>query len=378
VAAASTCLFCNTPFKPNSELASIPEAHRIAFDPDNGRVWRICHHCHEWNLLGGDTAADALPELQSRFAVGVQGSALEGIDAAEVSENLILLRVGTIEREPVQQLFVKRRAQELIKNRRRVLLWAGFLIIYGASRLATSSILLEGLSMGFFVLGGTELMQRAANRRAGAMTGRRGDLTYVACAVVGAIGFLLTAPAWWPVIPVLGIGGWLASKRLSPAFVVELTLDDVPWVKLSEDQVGAIRFGWDLETYELTLTGLPDCSTIRGPNAELLLQVLLGRHSASQPRKVLDAGHRLAEQVGQAKGILRMLEGIRSEQDNQIDIATLPPVYRVALDMLLAPDLTFLGEADRLHERREEAARVAAEAEELDRLMLEKMERLKG
>ena len=64
-----------------------------------------------------------------------------------------------------------------------------------------------------------------------------------------------------------------------------------------------------------------------------------------------------------------MLEGVRREQDNQIDIATLPPVYQVALDMLLAPDITFLGEADRLHERRDEAARVAEEAEELDRLM---------
>lgn len=369
MASTPPCLSCGKPFKPNGGLASIPEAQRIAFDPDNGRVWRICDSCHEWNLLGTEAAADAMPELRARFAVGVQGSALEGIDAAEASERLILLRVGAASQEPVQQLFVKRRARELFRHHCKMLvltLVGGSWLLYEAVTRTWSAWMLPA---GLLYVGALELIQITTDRRAGAVSHWRGAWPYAVLATLGVSGVIITAPTWWPVIPLLAIGGWLASRRLTPRYAVHLTLDGAPWVKLSEEQVAAIRVGWDLDTYELSLTGLPDGSAWRGPNAEILLQTLLGRDNAARPRKVIEAGHRLAEQVGQAKGVLRMLEGVRREQDNQIDVATLPPVYQVALDMLLAPDLTFLGEADRLHERKDEAARVAVEAEELDRLL---------
>lgn len=369
MAAAATCLSCNTAFKPNGALASIPEAQRIAFDPDNGRVWRICESCHEWNLLGADTAAEALPELQSRFAVGVQGSALEGIDAAEVGEGLLLIRLGVVRAEPSQHLFLKRRAQELIRHHRKMLIMtvavAAWVLFAGLTREWS----LWMIPAAMLYVGGLELVQVTADRRAGAVSHWRGARPYIALVTLGVAGVIVTAPAWWPVIPLVAIGGWLASRKLPPRYALHLTLDGDTWVKLSEEQVAVIRVGWDLESWELSVTGLPDGSIWRGPNAEVLLQSLLGRENAARSRTVLEAGHRLAEQVGQTKGLLRMLEGVRREQDNRINIATLPPVYQVALDMLLAPDLTFLGEADRLHKRKEEAARVAAEAEGLDRLL---------
>jgi hypothetical protein len=317
VAAASTCLFCNTPFKPNSALASIPEAQRIAFDPDHRRVWRICHQCHEWNLLGAEAAADALPELQARFAVGIQGSALEGLDAAEVSDQLILLRVGMPSPTPTNQLFVSRRARHLFAQHRRAMLLIGFVFVWIVYELMTRTWSLDTIALALVLVGGIEWVQRAANRRAGAASGRGGEFICAAAVLVGTIGFLLSSPTWWPLIATAGVAGWLLPTRLAPQFAVQLQLDNAPLLLLSDEQVGVIRVGWDADTFELTLSNLPDGATWRGAHAEILLQVLLGRDNATQPRKVIDAGHRLAEQVGQAKGILRMLEGIRRGQPNR-------------------------------------------------------------
>jgi hypothetical protein len=186
-------------------------------------------------------------------------------------------------------------------------------------------------------------------------------------AVVGAIGLILTAPGWWPVIPLLAVGGWAASRRLAPRYVIEVQLDDAPKLSLSEEQIEAIRLGWNPESFELTLMELPGDTEWHGPHAEVLLQMILDRNSRAHSPKVIAACQRFAEQVGDSTGILRMLEPLRIAQDNRVDLATIPVEYQVALDMLLAPDIAFLGEE--LSDRKEEAARVAAEAEGLDRML---------
>nr|MBP7620697.1 hypothetical protein [Gemmatimonadales bacterium] len=66
MAPSPTCLSCNRPFPRNGELASLPEGRRIAFDPGQRRVWRICTKCGEWNLLGAEAAGAALVELEAR------------------------------------------------------------------------------------------------------------------------------------------------------------------------------------------------------------------------------------------------------------------------------------------------------------------------
>ena len=66
--AKDACLECGKSFPVNKQLASVPLARLVAFDPDANRVWRICTKCHHWNLLGPEASAAAIPELTARFA----------------------------------------------------------------------------------------------------------------------------------------------------------------------------------------------------------------------------------------------------------------------------------------------------------------------
>ena len=82
------------PFPANRELATIPDASRIAFDPAHRRVWRICAKCGEWNLLGAEASERALPELEARFAAAPKRAGGEGFAPAHVGSALELLQIG--------------------------------------------------------------------------------------------------------------------------------------------------------------------------------------------------------------------------------------------------------------------------------------------
>ncbi|MDX2260295.1 MAG: hypothetical protein SFU84_01180 [Gemmatimonadales bacterium] len=91
--AKDTCVKCGKPLPANNELASVPNARLVAFDPDANRVWRICEECNHWHLLGPQAARAALPELQSRYdaeVVAGQGQ----LAMASISRKLLLFRVG--------------------------------------------------------------------------------------------------------------------------------------------------------------------------------------------------------------------------------------------------------------------------------------------
>lgn len=58
------CLFCHKPFSENGQLAHMPHARRIAYDPVRGRLWAICTGCHRWNLCPIEQREAALYELE--------------------------------------------------------------------------------------------------------------------------------------------------------------------------------------------------------------------------------------------------------------------------------------------------------------------------
>lgn len=91
--AKDACLECGKSFPVNKQLASVPLARLVAFDPDANRVWRICTKCHHWNLLGPEASAAAIPELTARFD-GLPSAGPEGLAKAKVSDKLDLYRVG--------------------------------------------------------------------------------------------------------------------------------------------------------------------------------------------------------------------------------------------------------------------------------------------
>lgn len=88
-----TCLACGHPFPANKELASVPLARLVAFDPNVNRVWRICEPCEHWNLLGPEAARVATRELMARFQASTPAGG-PGLAMAIISRKLLLLRIG--------------------------------------------------------------------------------------------------------------------------------------------------------------------------------------------------------------------------------------------------------------------------------------------
>ena len=80
------CLFCRSTFPENGELAHMPRGRRIAFDPEEGRLWAVCHSCSRWNLCPIESREAALHELE-RLARD------HGRLVAETA-NIALLQVG--------------------------------------------------------------------------------------------------------------------------------------------------------------------------------------------------------------------------------------------------------------------------------------------
>ncbi len=96
---APTCVSCGKAFAANGELVSLPEGRRIAFDPGQRRVWRICTKCGEWNLLGAEAAGAALGELEARVP---KPSA--SVRSSRVSGGLELLRIDDLSKVEVADL----------------------------------------------------------------------------------------------------------------------------------------------------------------------------------------------------------------------------------------------------------------------------------
>ncbi len=95
--AKDTCLQCGKPLPSNKELASVPSGRLVAFDPEANRVWRICEECNHWHLLGPQAASAAMPELRARAEAGAiaghSGLALVNTGTS----SLLLFRVGAVE-----------------------------------------------------------------------------------------------------------------------------------------------------------------------------------------------------------------------------------------------------------------------------------------
>jgi hypothetical protein len=91
--AKDSCLNCGKLLPANKELASVPNARLVAFDPDANRVWRICDPCGHWNLLGPEAARAATPELLARYEASA-AAGRPGLAMAVISGKLLLLRVG--------------------------------------------------------------------------------------------------------------------------------------------------------------------------------------------------------------------------------------------------------------------------------------------
>ena len=90
----SRCIRCNKPFPKNSEIDELPLGRRMAFDTAKGRLWVVCTHCEQWNLVPLEERWEAVEQCE-RLAASAEATATGSkLGIAQTSSGLELLRVG--------------------------------------------------------------------------------------------------------------------------------------------------------------------------------------------------------------------------------------------------------------------------------------------
>lgn len=137
--AKDTCLECGKRLPPNKELAAVPNGRLVAFDPDANRVWRICEPCEHWNLLGPEAARTAMPELLARYQTSAPAGG-PGLAMAVISGKLLLLRIGSAPSSEGAAVMAEELRSEIGKG----LTWRqGILVVGGLGLAAGAFFLLE-------------------------------------------------------------------------------------------------------------------------------------------------------------------------------------------------------------------------------------------
>jgi hypothetical protein len=382
MSAPATCIACNKPFAENRELAAIPDASKVAFDPAHRRVWRICAPCGEWNLLGAEAAAAALPELEARFAAVTSSSAPElGFAPARASNRLELLRVGRAElvsQDDGVALRLRKEVSKRVKGQRWFgviagvvfVSWCAFVLLTSHGSMAAPSMILLDYSMAWLVM-------RVGARMRGRKASRSSWLINCALVVAGLglvlrfgpqdlrpmyVGFLSMIPAVF-----------LIEISRSRVGVVRLSLSDGTKLRLAENDLPRITLSWTSGATDVALHDLPKGRSLSGPDVAPVFRRVAPWsykrglvHLITKMSTVTENAYNLLSTVGGLAGLLHALEGFRRDNDGRVLIADLPMVYLVALDLALS-DKGAGSESGALRDRAIEAAAVAHEAEELDR-----------
>jgi hypothetical protein len=264
MSATNGCIACGHAFPFTRELASIPDAARVAFDPARRRAWRICAHCGEWNLLGPDAAAAALPELEARFsALTSAGESLEQFAPVHAGR-LELLRVGA---ETDSDSSLALRLQGELRRRQRQFQRALWVFAVAVVAIIAGEVLIFGkhapnwvalLSLYVLIQPIMLIDRQLAGRRVRPSSWLGSFvLVAIAAAAVGydlgwrhlqydMIGLVVAAP-------LILLTSALSRKRLMLAHVVA---DGGRSVSLSEADISELTLGWT-DTGGLLIHDLP-------------------------------------------------------------------------------------------------------------------------
>lgn len=355
------CVACHKPFRPNRTLVSVPSGRRIAFDPAQERVWRICSHCGEWNLLGPEASAAALPELRTRFrATASEGT--QGIALTELGQDLELLRIGEQAELVAGAIALGDRRVRL----RRIGAIAAAVAVGGTALLillATTGLLgAMGIGVGLSFVGGSTIAQEWRRRRLGLRW--RGAHT-AGAAIILATGTLTYALG--------GPDGFLANLGLCALMALlggalgEMVDHAVNRVALpSGRRIRSTRSG--LQALMLQWSAADNAVCVRTPDGVLLdaadsMFVLTHLTSwlGGLPSATIDQAHALVSTTGSLGELLRVLPGTDANGTGHIRLDDLPQTYWVALDLAL----TRQARDEVRVESVGEAIRVAAIAESL-------------
>jgi len=367
-----TCLSCNKPFPANGELASLPEGQRIAFDPGQRRVWRICTKCGEWNLLGAEAAGVALPELVAR-----DPKPSASVRSTRLSGNLELLRIDDLSEVEVADL-VMAEQRDGLQQATRLATWLPLLIIViGAVSLlfpsalsgGTTKSIFEGVVMMAGIAGLLGIPRIIHRLRHGAKVSRARWVAVLA----SQFGYVL--------------GNWLLHGTLAMVIVMYAVmlpiftgLGLIPWHRLLgrflpksladvmiTDEWDATAIRWTVTPAAISLRPLGRDWLSEEESVRILGTAVavytIGQTNASG----IQHAHVLAASLG-LTGVLAALDAWRHDRDDTLTLGDIPAVYLVALQLAFSREKEASKKALAAHEKLPEAGMVASEAEALDRL----------
>ncbi|MDX2260297.1 MAG: hypothetical protein SFU84_01190 [Gemmatimonadales bacterium] len=369
---APTCVACNKPFPANGELASVPEGRRIAFDPGQRRVWRICTKCGEWNLLGTEAAGAALPELTAR-----DPKPSSSVRSTRVSGDLELLRIDDISKVEVADLVMAEQRDGLQRATQLaawmpvviiVLVSASFIFPSGLRGGATKELL--GTLVMLAGISGLLTIPRIFHR----MRHRASVPRAMWLGLVGSqVGYLL---GMWLLEGSLIMAKFLYLGGLPAMIAFSL----IPWHRLIgrflPKQLADVMITdeWDATTIRWTIS--PATISLRPLGREWLseddsvrvLSTAVAVHSINQTNaEGIQHAHALAASLG-LTGVLAALDAWRHDRDDTLTLGDIPAVYLVALELAFSREKEASKKALAAHEKLLEAGVVAREAEALDRL----------
>lgn len=364
-----SCLACGVAFRLNPELATIPDASRIAFDSGLRRAWRICESCGEWNLLGAEAADRAMPELIARLRAATRQPGGHGIAPAHCGENLELLQVGGA--------VVAANEVAVVRRRRRLnrLKWIGIVgLFFCAIGLVADALLmwhwgiLSHMAIEWLAIAPLTWLGYSVNRLRHRLPVKFWPLLPSIAIVVAVQVMLSESDRYWYVKLI-----WFAfcygvvPLFLPPFAFLRIRLPDGRVLRLfSMAAVKQISMSWD-QAVAISLHGVPEGGTLTGADAILTLRkVLKGSNLVYVRRSVSEAAFDLVRTVGGLSGVLHALEGFRQDAGGRVVIADLPKVYIIALDLALAESEYASGSFALLQRQAVAASAVALEAEALD------------
>lgn len=376
MASADCCIACHRPFAPNHEIASIPDASRIAFDPARRRIWRICSICEEWNLLGPEAATAALPEIEARFAALAAGAEPYGEFAPARAGTVELLRIGA----PGEgdNAFALRLDDEL-RHRSKMLRRAMVVIVVGLAVLAVTEYFIPGRDpwhwietiASFSVMAPIFLAVRYLRRKKVTLISWIVALTFAAVGMAAiwfksgwehvrydVIGMLLAAP-------LIFLTAWLSHRYL---LVLRVRAASGRRIGISEKAVHELTIDWT-DDGELVIGGLPNGEAIPATGVARFFHRVWPFAKPPSTRQALSAATQtraadLLRAVGGMRGLRHALDGYRRDRDGRIPIVDLPWIYLLAIDFALTIDSKRDDSAaEALRARSAEASRIADEAE---------------
>ena len=90
----STCVFCRASLGANVHVEHFPVARRVAFDPEQGRLWAVCAACGQWNLAPFEERWEALDECERLYRATRARVSTDQIGLARLGDGFELVRIG--------------------------------------------------------------------------------------------------------------------------------------------------------------------------------------------------------------------------------------------------------------------------------------------